>query len=86
MIAINDRGFCKSSMPNDKDYGKKVSVGRVFSRLKEVFGLVKNWFVGMKKVAMYICACAIAYVVKYGRINCIYGIITKQKDTPMMRI
>jgi hypothetical protein len=40
-------------------------VERVFSRLKEVFGLSKNRFVGMKKVAVHIYSCLIAYIVKY---------------------
>ena len=66
LIAINGRGFYKSSIPKDKDYGKRWSVERVFSRLKEVFGLAKNRFVGMKKVVMHMCTCIIAYVVKYG--------------------
>ncbi len=65
LIAINGRGHYKSSIPKDPDYGKRWSVERVFSRLKEVFGLAKNRFVGMKKVAMHIYACIIAYVVKY---------------------
>ena len=39
--------------------------GEVFSRLKEVFGLSKNRFVGIEKVAVHIYSCLIAYIVKY---------------------
>ena len=38
---------------------------RVFSRLKKVFGLSKNRFVGIEKVAVRIYSCLIAYIVKY---------------------
>jgi hypothetical protein len=65
VIAINGRGFYKSSVPKDPEYGKRWAVERVFSRLKEVFGLSKNRFVGMKKVMTHIYSCLIAYLVKY---------------------
>ncbi|OJI07274.1 MAG: hypothetical protein BK997_03380 [Candidatus Micrarchaeum sp. ARMAN-1] len=65
VIAINGRGFYKSSIPKDPEYGKRWAVERVFSRLKEVFGLSKNRFIGMKKVVVHIYSCLLAYLVKY---------------------
>ena len=66
VIAINGRGFYKSKVPKDPEYGKRWSVERVFSRLKEVFGLAKNRFIGEKKVSVHIYSCLVAYVCKYG--------------------
>ena len=65
VIAINGRGFYKSSVPKDHEYGKRWAVERMFSRLKKVFGLSKNRFVGIEKVAVHIYSCLIAYIVKY---------------------
>ena len=65
VIAINGRGFYRSSVPKDSEYGKRWAVERMFSRLKEVFGLSKNRFVGIQKVAVHIYSCLIAYIVKY---------------------
>ena len=65
VIAINGRGFYKSSVPKDPEYGKRWAVERVFSRLKEVFGISKNRFVGMEKAMVHIYSCLIAYIVKY---------------------
>jgi hypothetical protein len=65
VIAMNGRGFYKSSVPKDPEYGKRWAVERVFSRLKEVFGLSKNRFVGTEKVIVHIYSCFIAYIVKY---------------------
>ena len=36
-------------------------IERVFARLKEVFGLSKNRFVGIDKVAVHIYSCLIAH-------------------------
>jgi len=65
VIAINGRGFYKSSTPKDPEYGKRWAIERVFSRLKEVFGLSKNRLVGIDKVAVHIYSCLIAYLIKY---------------------
>ena len=65
VIAINGRGFYKSSVPKDKEYGKRWAVERMFSRLKEVFDLSKNRFVGIEKVMVHVYSCLIAYIVKY---------------------
>ena len=42
VIAINGRGFYKSSVPKDPEYGKRWAVERVFSHLKEGFWLSRN--------------------------------------------
>lgn len=65
LIAINGRGFYKSKIPRDPEYGKRWSVERIFSRLKEVFGLSKNRFIGIKRVSVHIYSCLIAYILKY---------------------
>jgi len=65
VIAINGRGFYKSSMPKNPEYDKRWAVERVFSRLKEVFGLAKNKFIGIGKVMVHAYACLIAYLIKY---------------------
>ena len=65
-IAINGRGFYKSKIPKDTEYGKRWAIERIFSRLKEVFGLSKNRFVGITRVAVHIYSCLIAYILKYG--------------------
>lgn len=65
VIAINGRGHYKSEKPIDKEYGKRWAVERVFSRLKQLFGLAKNRFIGIKKVSMHIYSCVIAYLMKY---------------------
>ncbi len=65
LIAINGRGFYKSETPKDVEYGKRWAIERVFSRLKEGFGLAKNRLIGMEKVSLYVYACLIAYIVKY---------------------
>ncbi|MEM0095005.1 MAG: transposase [Candidatus Micrarchaeaceae archaeon] len=65
VIAVNGRGFYKPKKPKDKDHGKRWSIERIFSRLKELFGLAKNRFIGIKKVAAHVFACLIAYWMGY---------------------
>jgi len=65
VIAVNGRGHRESEVPKDPDYGNRWSVERFFSRLKEVFGLSKNRFVGIKKVSIHIYSCIIAYLIAY---------------------
>lgn len=65
LIAINGRGHRKSEIPKDPDYGKRWSIERFFSRLKEVFGLSKNRFIGMRKVMIHVYSCIIAYLISY---------------------
>ena len=66
LIVVNGRGHYKSSKPKDKEYGKRWAIERIFSRLKEVFGLAKNRFIGIKKVTMHIYSCILAYLLRYG--------------------
>jgi len=47
------------------DNSKRWAMERVFSRLKEVFGLAKNRFIGIGKVMVHAYACLIAYIIKY---------------------
>ncbi|MDE1869144.1 MAG: transposase, partial [Candidatus Micrarchaeota archaeon] len=65
LVATNGRGHRPSEIPNDPEYANRWSVERFFSRLKEVFGLSKNRFVGMKKVMMHVYSCIIAYLIAY---------------------
>ncbi|MGC8496249.1 MAG: transposase, partial [Candidatus Micrarchaeia archaeon] len=65
VIATNGRGFYKSKKPKDPEYGKRWAVERIFSRLKEIFGLARNRFVGIAKVTIFAFSCLIAYLVKY---------------------
>ena len=65
VIAGNGRGHRKSEVPKDPEYGKRWSIERIFSRLKEVFGLANNRFSGMKKVSIHIYSCLIAYLMTY---------------------
>jgi len=65
IIAINGKGFYKSSTSKDPEYGKKWAIERVFSRLKEVFGLSKDRLIGIDKVTVHIYSCLIAYLIKY---------------------
>ncbi|MGC9098992.1 MAG: transposase [Candidatus Micrarchaeia archaeon] len=59
VIATNGRGFYKSKPPKDPEYGKRWAIERIFSRLKEMFGLAKNRFVGIKKVTIFAFSCLV---------------------------
>ena len=65
VISVNGRGHRRSEVPKDQEYGKRWAIERIFSRLKEVFGLAKNRVIGMKKVAIHIHSCITAYLVGY---------------------
>ncbi len=65
VIASNGRRKFKSSVPKDKDYGKRWAVERFFSRLKEKFGLRNNRFIGIKKVKIYAFSCILGYLISY---------------------
>ena len=67
VIASNGRRQFKSEVPKDKDYGKRWAVERVFSRLKEVFGMSKNRFIGIEKVGIHIISCLFAYFLRYAK-------------------
>jgi hypothetical protein len=65
VIATNGRGHRPSEIPKDSDYGRRWSVERFFSRLKEMFGLAKNRFIGMRKVMIHIYSCIIAHLIYF---------------------
>jgi len=65
VISRNGRRWRKSETPKDSDYGKRWAIERIFSRLKEVFGMAKNRFVGLKKVSIHVFSCLLAYAVRY---------------------
>jgi hypothetical protein len=65
VIAINGRRWRKSETPKDPDYGKRWSIERIFSRLKEMFDMRRNRFIGIKKVKMYVYSCILAYLIEY---------------------
>lgn len=64
-IAINGRKWRRSERPKDPEYGKRWALERIFSRLKEVFGLGRNRLIGIKKVTIHVYSCLIAYLIKY---------------------
>ncbi len=65
VIPFSGNRWQKTENPKDPEYGKRWSVERVFSRLKEVFGLGKNRFFGLKKVKIHVFSCVIAYLMRY---------------------
>lgn len=65
VISRNGRRWRKSETPKDPDYGKRWAIERIFSRLKEVFGMARNRFVGMKKVSIHVFSCLLAYTIRY---------------------
>lgn len=65
VISRNGRRFRKSETPKDADYGKRWAIERIFSRLKEVFCMAKNRFVGIKKVSTHVFSCLLAYAIRY---------------------
>ena len=65
VISRNGRRWRKSESPKDPEYGKRWAIERIFSRLKEVFGMAKNRFVGLKKVSIHIFSCLLAYAIRY---------------------
>ncbi|MGI0141525.1 MAG: transposase [Candidatus Micrarchaeales archaeon] len=65
VIAINGRRFRKSETPKDPEYGRRWAIERIFSRLKEVFGLGRNRFIGIKRVTIHIYSCLLAYLITY---------------------
>ena len=64
-ITANGRGHRKSEVPKDPEYKKRWAIERIFSMLKEVFGLAKNRVIRMKKVAIHIHSCITAYLASY---------------------
>ncbi|MEM3860532.1 MAG: transposase [Candidatus Micrarchaeaceae archaeon] len=54
VIPRSGNKYLKTIEPKDPDYGKRWAVERLFSRLKEMFGLAKNRFIGIKRVAIHV--------------------------------
>ena len=65
VIPRSGNKYCKTIEPKDPDYGKRWAVERLFSVLKEMFGLAKNRFVGIRKVTIHVFSCLLAYAMKY---------------------
>jgi hypothetical protein len=65
VIPFSGNRWQKTENPKDPEYGRRWAVERVFSRLKEVFGLESNRFLGLKKVKIHVFSCVIAYLVRY---------------------
>lgn len=65
VISRNGRRWRRSETPKDPEYGKRWAIERIFSRLKEVFGMAKNRFVGMKNVSIHVFSCLLAYAIRY---------------------
>lgn len=65
LIPFGGNRWQKLENPKDPEYGKRWSVERVFSRLKEVFGLKENRFFGLKRVKIHVYSCVIAYLMRY---------------------
>lgn len=65
VIPISGNRYMKTVEPKDPDYAKRWSIERVFSRLKETFNMVKNRFIGLKKVKIFVYSCILAYLVEY---------------------
>ncbi len=65
VIPFSGNKWRKTEHPKDPDYGKRWSVEHVFSRLKEMFGMAKNRFVGLKRVRIHVYSCLIANLLEY---------------------
>ena len=65
VIAINGRGYYKSMTPKDKDYGKRWSIERFFSKLHRKVGILNNRFFGIERVAFHVNSVMIGYMIRY---------------------
>lgn len=65
VIPESGNKYRKTEMPKDPDYGKRWAVEHLFARLKEMFGLDKNRFIGLKKVRIHVFSCLLANLIKY---------------------
>lgn len=55
----------KREDPKDPDYGKRWSIERIFSRLKEMFNMTKNNFIGLRRVKIFVYSCVLAHLIEY---------------------
>ncbi|MEM3416116.1 MAG: transposase, partial [Candidatus Micrarchaeaceae archaeon] len=65
VIPRSGNKYRKTIEPKDPDYGKRWAVEHFFSRLKEMFGLAKNRFIGIKKVTIHVFSCLLANLLEY---------------------
>lgn len=65
VIPRSGNKYRKTIHPKDPDYGKRWSVEHLLSRLKEMFGLENNRFVGLKKVQIHVFSCLLANLLEY---------------------
>ena len=65
VIAVNGRGHYKSSIPKDKDYGKRTAIERFFSLLKMKLNLLNVRVKGLQKVTAHVFGCLFGYLLKY---------------------
>ena len=65
VIPISGNKYMKTEEPKDPDYGKRWSIEHIFSRLKEMFNMRKNRFIGLKRVKMHVYSCILAYLIEY---------------------
>lgn len=65
LIPRSGNQYRKTENPKDPEYGKRWAVEHLFARLKELFGLAKNRFVGLKKVRIHVFSCLLANLMEY---------------------
>ena len=65
VIPRSGNKYQKTIQPKDPDYGKRWAIEHLFSRLKEMFGLENNRFVGLKKVTIHVFSCLLANLLEY---------------------
>ncbi|MHB1830629.1 MAG: transposase [Candidatus Micrarchaeaceae archaeon] len=65
VIPFSGNQWQKTEHPKDPDYGKRWAVEHVFSRLKEMFGMAKNRFIGLKRVRIHAYSCLLANLLEY---------------------
>lgn len=65
VIPESGNRYRKTRQPKDPDYAKRWAVERIFSRLKEVFGLEKNRMIGIGRATIHAASCLLAYAVRY---------------------
>lgn len=65
LIPISATKHHETENPKDPDYGKRWSIEHIFSRLKEMFNMRKNRYIGLKRVKIFIYSCVLAYLIEY---------------------
>ncbi|MEM3193200.1 MAG: transposase [Candidatus Parvarchaeota archaeon] len=65
VIPRSGNKYLKTIELKDLDYRKRWTVEHLFLRLKEMFGLVKNRFIGIKKVTIHIFSCLLTNLLEW---------------------